>query len=496
MKKEERLLNALNDIDDALIAHAGETIRTSPWERKVALAADEYAGPFPWRPMAALAACLALVVGLLSGGFSGGGLPNTDNGLSYDDYMGPVMPLTLSAAADGLTAERDVTYDFSYYGEIDHDIVRIHADVTDSYTLTNTTDEDMTVEAVYPFKAKLQDKDWLIPAISVDGETAEPELVVGGDLRKGALMDSGEKLIAALEDGSYMAEAFGDAPALDLPCVVYRIGEFQYDGSVGGEITLEFSFHMNPEENRVLMYNIRSFGFKDETDRFSVQTDRLGNLYNGDLYVILLDDDIGEYGLMAYSTSDCKEGSEVSGFSAEVTRTETTLREWMASDVDWEAWKKLYNDGRIQCIADGLTDEALQHYTADHVLTGDAINPIADGRIVMLDDFVSDTLYADRMLYLRFPVTVPAGESVNVTAQSVKYASTTDRGRDESEQGGYDLMTSLGSVLQITKQTVRTVHTDGAELVDNSFGFDWEEGITEVVLDPNVQHYWMKVRAK
>jgi hypothetical protein len=55
-------------------------------------------------------------------------------------------------------------------------------------------------------------------------------------------------------------------------------------------------------------------------------------------------------------------------------------------------------------------------------------------------------------------------------------------------------MTSLGSELNITEQTVRAVNMDGAELVDNNFGFDWEKGVTEVTLDPNVQYYWMKVR--
>jgi len=97
------------------------------------------------------------------------------------------------------------------------------------------------------------------------------------------------------------------------------------------------------------------------------------------------------------------------------------------------------------------------------------------------------------MMYLTFPVTVPAGESVNVTAQLVKYESTSHMsGEDDHE--GYDLMTTLGSVLPITKQTVRMVNTEAVELIDNNFGFDWDNGITEVTLDPNVEHYWMKVK--
>ena len=75
----------------------------------------------------------------------------------------------------------------------------------------------------------------------------------------------------------------------------------------------------------------------------------------------------------------------------------------------------------------------------------------------------------------------------------VKYASTSHMSsRDDHE--GYDLMTELGSSLNINEQTVRAVNIEGAELVDNNFGFDWNNGVTEVTLDPKAQHYWMKVK--
>lgn len=474
MKKEERLLNALNDIDDALIAEAGE---------KPVL--------FPWRGMIAMAACLALVVGLFGGGFGGGAPGGTDNGLSYDMYAGPVMPLTLSAPESGLTAERDVTYDFSYYGETNHDIVRIHADVTDSYTLTNTTDADMTVEAVYPFKARLNDKELIVPRIAVDGETIKTVLTVGGDLRSDSQMDSGEKLIAALTDGSYFAEAFGDVPELDMPCVVYHVKILDYDGEVGEHITLEFGFPVDLEQTKVLLYNVHAMSFDDKQSRISARFD----LNDREGYVIVMGEDMESYTLQGYSDSKCEAGSEVDGFQTEVTRTKTTLGAWMATDIDWAKWYRMYNDGRDLCIAYTLEQGDLLHHTADQIAGQNAINPIEDEQIVFLNDYISLGLHADRVMYQSFPVTIPAGESVHVTAEMVKYASSSHMS-GEDELDGYDLMTSLGSVLHITEQTVRAVYTDGAELVDNSFGFDWENGVTEVVLDNSVQHYWMKVRGK
>ena len=412
-----------------------------------------------------------------------------DDSLEYDAYMGPVMPLTLMAPAEGLTAKRDVTYDFACYGESDHDIVRIHSDVTDSYTLTNTTDEDMTVEAVYPFKARLNDKELIVPRIAVGGASVKTALTVGGDLRGDSLMDSGEKLIAALEDGSYFAEAFEAAPALDIPCVVYHIKVLDYDGEVGEHITLEFGFPVDLERTKVLFYDVHGMRYEEKQSRISARLD----LIDREGYVILMGEDMDGYTLQGYSDSKCEPGTEVEGFTADVTRTETTLGAWMASDIDWAKWYKMYNDGRDLCIAYTLNHGDLLHYSADQIAGQNAINPIENEQIVFLNDYISLGLYADRMMYLTFPVVIPAGESVNVTAQMVKYASTSHMSSKDDHEG-YDLMTSLGSALDITEQTVGTINMDGVELVDNNFGFDPENGVTEVVLDNSVQHYWMKVR--
>ncbi|MBQ3258640.1 MAG: hypothetical protein IJA67_14710 [Oscillospiraceae bacterium] len=473
MRKEERILYALNDIDDGLIAEAGRKPKR-----------------FSWSSLVSLAACAALLIGVFSVGFGGGGAPGGSmDSLVYDDYMGPVMPLTLTAAGSGLTAERDVTYDFGCYSNRKHDIVRCHSDVTDSYTLYNYTDADLTVEAVYPFMAKLSDKELLVPRIAVDGEKTSTAMVVGSDLRGDSLMDSGEKLMAALEDGRYFAEAFGDVPDLDMPCVVYHVKILDYDGEVGEHITLEFGFPVDLEKTKVLLYDVYGMRHEKNPSRISARLD----LNNREGYVILMGEDLEDYTLQGYANYKCEKGTEVEGFTAEVTRTETTLGEWMASDIDWAYWYRVYNDGTDLCIAYTLNHEDLLHYTADQIAGNNAINPIENEQIVFLNDYISAALHADRMLYLRFPVTVPAGGSVNVTAQLVKYASTSHMsGEDEDE--GYDLMTALGSVLPITKQTVRMVNTEAVELIDNNFGFDWDNGITEVTLDPNVEHYWMKVK--
>ena len=474
MKQEERLLYALNDIDDGLIAEAGEKPKG-----------------FSWRPLAALAACAALVAGLIGGSFGGGMSDGGAEGLNYDVYAGPVMPLSLMEPVEGLTAERDVTYDFSYYSETSHDIIRIHTDVTDAYTIHNTTDRDMTVEAVYPFKAKLQDKEWLIPRIAVDGAQVGTVLTAGADLRGDSHMDSGEKLIAMLSDGGYFAEAFGGLPDMNIPCTVYHVQIKDYDGEVGELITLKFGFQADLERTKVLLYSMSSLKYEEKDSRFSTHLD----LVDREGYVIFVGQDIADYTLQGYLTAECKQGDEVDGFDVDVSRTETTLGAWMAADIDWPSWWKFYNDGRDLVIANCLTNADVMHHACDQLLGDSHINPMEDGQIVFLDDVISAAVYADRMMYLTFPVTVPAGGTVTVTAQQVKPSSTSHMNQSEDDHDGYDLMTTLGTVLPITEQTVRAVNIEGAELVDNSFGFDWAKGITEAELDPNVQHYWMKVKA-
>ena len=54
-------------------------------------------------------------------------------------------------------------------------------------------------------------------------------------------------------------------------------------------------------------------------------------------------------------------------------------------------------------------------------------------------------------------------------------------------------MTQLGSDLTFTRQTA-SVETRGlVEIVQQNFGFDAENGVTTVTLDPSVEHYYMNV---
>ena len=173
-----------------------------------------------FRPWMGACACLALIVGLgvglytgripLPGGSAGGG--GHDEASTFMSYAGPVFPLTLKEENDSITAQREITLDFApwqrewvsneeevaamegltdaerqealeqqnewfpdggYYRSSDHILV------TDAYTLTNRSNADQTVTVLYPFAASLGSLDEGLPALTLDGAALEAGLHVG-----------------------------------------------------------------------------------------------------------------------------------------------------------------------------------------------------------------------------------------------------------------------------------------------------------------------------
>ena len=123
-------------------------------------------------------------------------------------------------------------------------------------------------------------------------------------------------------------------------------------------------------------------------------------------------------------------------------------------------------------------------------LSDDTAERYDDG---MLEDMFSEARVMQRVMYLRFSVTIPAGGSVDVIAQMTKDASIDFIGANK-DRNGYDMVTQLGSNLTFTSQIASISNTDNIEIIDQSFGFDLANGITEVELDMSVAHYWLEVR--
>ena len=226
--RAERLFRALGLADPALVEEA-LAVRARRVE---------------WKRWAALAACLALVLGFaVSGGFRGdGGMApggtdagssggamdgdagangggdgsgGAEGGIAFLSYAGPVLPLdTLENPAE-LTAERTVTWDFAPGAYPDGERRQWGAEVTDAYILRNGTEEDLAVTALYPFAGSFAEL--ALPAVTVGGEAVEPALYAGAyaggfqsaagpegaDTLNLAGLSSWREYKALLEDGAY-----------------------------------------------------------------------------------------------------------------------------------------------------------------------------------------------------------------------------------------------------------------------------------------------------
>ena len=152
-----------------------------------------------WGVWAAAAACLFLLIGgwsflqplgfaisnpfLRAGGATGGKGGQALE--SYQYYAGPVLPL--AAGEDGLTAERQVDFDFCRYDPERAEAGGYYADfldrqscqVTDAYLLR--AEEAGTYTLYYPFTASLSDSMALLPTVTVNGEARSVASAIGSD---------------------------------------------------------------------------------------------------------------------------------------------------------------------------------------------------------------------------------------------------------------------------------------------------------------------------
>lgn len=506
-ERSERLFRALSEIDGQKIDEAAPTAKKR----------------FHWKRWGALAAALVLVIGVgsqvlpwLGGGSNntGAGGSGTDGGSTFMSYAGPVFPLTLKEADSAVTAEREITMDIRQWSDW---IFQWGMRVTDAYTLTSTSQEDKTVSLLYPFVANLQELWRYQPALTAEGQELKAVLHAGpyagrfagagGPEDEGrwnlAQLDSWEGYKALLSDGSYQQSAFEDYPDLsDIPVTVYRLtAPWVKDGESYTAPSVRVSFTLDFDRTQVLSYGFNSFEQDQERDWMG-----LGVFLSQARYsekagapagtIIVLGDDIGEITVVGGRRLDWDEENLPEGgvtIQRQETDLDSALREisrvrydqhienyaqdnfWDISNVDFEMYH-------------GMLKENLVAYG---ILSPTPAERYDDGR---LDDL--DFVGMDRVFYLEAEITVPARGSVTLTADMVKAPSYDFYCAHTENQGvhGYDMVTKLGSNLACTGQTAVLVDSGQFEIVRQNFGFDLENGVTRVALDPEQEHYYLEVK--
>lgn len=529
----ERLFQILGLVDDDLIQEAAPGFQAGAAVRR-----------HPWRRALAAAACLAVVLGgiklLPMGGGAGGSSPggegdNGAGGIATDNeplsaeetvfmsYAGPVFPLTTAEADPGLTAERKITWDFAPGTYRDGSPRQWGAAVTDGYTLSNPTAEDVTVTALYPFAGRFTDLETLLPTAAVDGEPVDAVLyagayaggfqgVWGADSQGGCQLDgttlnlsqpaSWRDYQALLADGGYLAQALGDAPVLDIPVTVYEFTDFAAPHEKYRAATQTIEFTIDQTRTTVLTYGFNGSSWDEDTGwrQYSYFVPNGVRRDTDPKLLVVLGADIGDYTLAGYENGGCER--EIDDVSCTVTRSVTTLDAVLDQICqsyysDYAGWQYGMEESAVEAVPYPLFRRAAAELLTQHgVLAGDGpVDRYADGR---LDDMVSEAMSQKRVLYLALPVTVPAGASVDITFKLWKEPSF-DYGCSGSENvglQGYDLVTRLGSTLDFTAQTAALANIESVEVARQNLGFDLENGVTEVPLDPAREHYFLEIRPK
>ena len=545
MKKED-FFEVIGDMDGDIVEQAGKPVKKKRfWTAK---------------RLVPLAAALALVIGVGSwaaGHFRMGSSSSSAGGSGHDDgstvfmhYGGPVFPLTAIDGGEGLEATRALVYDFSPWNKIwwsneDEANSRVNLTeeerqkvlerynewypeggwwrsytkllVTDGYTLTNPTGEDAAVTLLYPFVSSLRELHAETPVLSADGSELQAVLFAGGysggfegvagsddgGLWNLAELNSWEQYKALLSDGRYLEQALGGWPDLSgTPVTVYKFTDSygpEADDTAGRpNPSIRAGFDLDYDRTTVMSYGFHGARWDRDNGKmiqeFSIPRDGSIN-YGKPYFLFVVGDDIQNLTTGGYVTGGTDADTPaLDGCGVTVERCETDLESALR-----EAAELMYGgnlrSGEVDASADfemyfGMMKDFLCTYG---VLSENGPERYGTGWLEEMDFPV-----VDRVFYLETEVVVPAGGSVSVAANFTKEPSYDFYCAHTENQGiyGYDMVTKLGTSLSFAEQTAETVNTDSVEIVRQNYGFDWENGVSRVTLDQNVEHYYLEVRAK
>lgn len=529
--KAQRLFQVLGLIDEDLIDEA--------WTYAPAAKKPPLTRRMPWLRGTAVAACCVLMctfgfLYLVTGGFRGMGsaapetaAPETagdsaDAGSATSEeaesnssggsapnflsYAGPVLPLTTLESDTGLTAERALTFDFTPGTDDDGSPRQWGAQVTDHYVLTNPTEADVTVTALYPVTGSFASLGSMAPQLTVNGSPAEA--ILYGSSYAGTFGDendrdgsthnlagpySWEDYAALVSDEGYLTDALGDGPDLSTPVIVYRFSDFSAPHETYRAATQAVEFTIDESTTTILSYGFNGLSLDAQTgwrryDYFVPD----GIRKESNLKVlVVLGEDISSYTLQGYSNGACE--TAIDGVTCTVTRQETTLedvlqelcRTELAQYTDQTQWPELSQ------LPLELHVKAAELLTEYGPLSDAPMDRYTDGR---LDDLLNEALFMDRVLYLAVPVTVPAGGSTELSVTFWKEPSYDFAGSGTEREGLQDfgVLTTAGSNLDFSSQTAALVNGSGVEIWEDDFGLVPEGDA--VSLDLSQAYYHLTVR--
>ena len=363
-------------------------------------------------------------------------------------YGGPVLPLILDE--NDLTAERTLSFDLTTPSK---------AQVKDLYTLSNPTDQDISLTAYYPVTGSLSQADSILPAITVDSAAADTALYAGryagrftsaygsgDDTRSDNLFQPNAWYFydKRLAEGD-LEDALSPAPALEETVTVYEFSDFvtreDYDAA-----TLAIEFTIDQTQTSIMTYGLNGASW-DEDSGWRSYHFFVPNGQRRDTkpkLLILRGEDLADYTIQGYTNGGCE--TPLEGLSCSVETYETTMgdllerlcREYLDYNLRGEDVSGLLKSDPENISLELFCRLAAESMTEYGVLSDEPTDRYAFGR---LDEVIYEALILDRIFYTAFEVTVPAGGSITVAAEFAKEGSFNYPGTYRQGIYGYDLMT-------------------------------------------------------
>ncbi len=414
---------------------------------------------------------------------------NTNGGGSgsYGQYQGPVLPMTVLTGGEELEGTRHVIFDFAPY-ETRVSAVR-HAGeviVTDVYRLKNPAAVEKTVTLAYPFESQFIDPIENVPAITVNGEAVQARLYPALDEGKAIFRAKDfDEYQRKMEETDYLAQAMEGAKAWDMPVKAYHFTDITWapdpeDTDVF--LTLDFAI---PEGATVWTRFGDRVSSREDTHSVWFRQDR----EEMDLaWLFVVGGDLENLTFGGNRTHNVTENSALTDVEYQYEIVDTTF-----DALIWQ-FAQTY-DSSVD-----LPERQDNGLITPEVLYGEFMNRLEESDfqenhrgVYLVDSLFYSSLSEIRLMYWVFPVTIPAGSGLEITAQYHQEASYDISGAKQYREG-YDLATRLGSTLDFTDLSAEIQNHQWIEILRQNFGFDPEKGITQVILDPDTQRYYLEVR--
>lgn len=392
---------------------------------------------------------------------------------SYQHYASPILPLSSLSGGERVEAERLLTLDFGVYEEEEY---RYQEEVlvTDTYTLTNPTAENVTVELSWPIVTDLSGE---APVISVDGQRTDARLLLY-TVRERSLYsaDDFEQYCDIYLTENFMENGLEPTPEWDVPVKVYHFYNIAYEGDQANAW-----LKVSGKYGKTTNLWTRTYGACTE-EKGGVE---IIFMTGEDAWLYVIGDDLEDMtinGSLYRNLGGIEQQPEVEGVTFELETYESTFMECL-----WEA-AAAYVPEDATSGTELVTAEMRYDYAMRRIV--DSGNQLPGGFHDM--DTLFYKLYTNKqMIYWLFPVEIPAGGSVTVSATYRQQSNYNSSG----QRHGYDIATTLGSNLNFASQRVRLVNTDPVTIAEQgeaqNLGVNLNTGVLEAELDLTQERYFI-----